>query len=87
MKLSPENPDGWQATADQLLMTMIKDKRQITYNQLATAAELTGPHRIHRLTSWLEQTMAEDQKRGRPLRAAVDFQSQRRPACTGFCFC
>ena len=77
MKITPENPDGWQAIADQLLMTMIKYKRQITYNQLATAAGLTGPHRIHRLTSWLEQTMTEDQKCGRPLRAAVVISKAR----------
>ena len=69
--MTPTDPDGWQVTASQLLMKIIKDKNQITYNQLATAAGLTGPHRIHRLTSWLEQTMAEDQRCGRPFRAAV----------------
>ena len=75
--MTPTDPDGWQAAADQLLMSMIKENRQITYNQLATAAGLTGPHRIHRLTSWLEQTMADDHRCGRPFRAAVVISKAR----------
>ena len=75
--MNPQNPDGWQAAANQLLMTTIKNNRQITYNQLATAAGLTGPHRIHRLTSWLEQTMTEDHRCARPLRAAVVISKAR----------
>ena len=77
MTIPAKDADSWQATAEQLLMTMIKQSRQITYNQLATAAGLTGPHRIYRLTSWLEQTMAEDQRCGRPFRAAVAISKAR----------
>lgn len=75
--MKPTNADGWQTRADQLLMRAVKDQRQITYNQLAIAAEVTGPHRIHRLTTWLEQTMAEDHRCGRPLRAAVVISKAR----------
>jgi len=75
--MTPPEPDSWQTTASQLLMKIIADKRQITYNQLAVAAGLSGPHRIHRLTSWLEKTMAEDQRCGRPFRAAVVISKAR----------
>ena len=69
--MTPPSSEAWQAEAGQLLLRIIREHRQITYNELAIAVGLTGPHRIHRLTSWLEQTMTEDQKCGRPLRAAV----------------
>ena len=76
--MTSTDPDGWQHHAAQMLMTVIKQRRQITYNQLAIAAGLTGPHRIQRLTDWLELTMAEDQRCGRPLRAAVVISKARR---------
>lgn len=69
--MTSADSDHWQRQAGQVLMTVIKDRSVITYNQLATAAKLSGPHRIHRLTIWLEQTMTEDHLCGRPLRAAV----------------
>ena len=75
--MTSTDPDGWQTHADQMLMTVISQRRQITYNQLATAAGLTGSHRIHRLTVWLEQTMAEDHRCGRPIRAAVVISKAR----------
>ena len=38
---------------------------------------MTGPHKIHRLTAWLEQLMAEDHDNERPLRAAVVISKAR----------
>ena len=75
--MTPTDRDDWQTRASQLLMTVIKDRSVITYNQLATAAGLDGPHRIHRLTGWLEQIMEEDFRCGRPLRAAVVISKAR----------
>ena len=65
------DPESWQQNAHAEIMVVIKNKDQITYNALAATANLTGPHKIHRLTKWLEQTMAEDHHNDRPLRAAV----------------
>ena len=65
------DPESWQRNAHAEIMAVIKNKGQITYNALAATAKMTGPHKIHRLTSWLEQLMAEDHHNDRPLRAAV----------------
>ena len=71
------DPESWQQNAHAEIMTVIKNKDQITYNALAATANMTGPHKIHRLTSWLEQLMAEDHHNDRPLRAAVVISKAR----------
>ena len=68
---------SWQQNAHAKIMAVIKNKEQITYNALAATANMTGPHKIHRLTSWLEQLMAEDHHNDRPLRAAVVISKAR----------
>ena len=65
------DPESWQQNAHAEIMAVIKNKDQITYNALAATANMTGPQKIHRLTSWLEQLMAEDYHNDQPLRAAV----------------
>lgn len=70
-------PESWQQNAHAKIMAVIRNKDQITYNALATTANMTGPHKIHRLTLWLEQIMAEDHESGRPLRAAVVISKAR----------
>ena len=65
------DPESWQQNAHAEIMAVIKNKDQITYKALAATANMTGPHKIHRLTSWLEQLMAEDYQNDQPLRAAV----------------
>ena len=71
------DPESWQQNAHAEIMAVIKNKDQITYNALAATANITGPHKIHRLTSWLEQLMAEDHQNDRPLRAAVVISKAR----------
>ena len=71
------DPGSWQQNAHAEIMTVIKNKEQITYNALAATANMTGQHKIHRLTSWLEQLMAEDYHNDRPLRAAVVISKAR----------
>ena len=65
------DPITWQQNARAKIMDVIRNKDQVTYKSLAVTANITGPHKIHRLTLWLEQLMAEDHQSGRPLRAAV----------------
>lgn len=64
-------PKSWRRNAQAEIMAVIKGESQITYQALATAAQMTGPFKIHRLTLWLEEMMAEDHYCGRPFRAAV----------------
>ena len=71
------DPGSWQHNAHAEIMAVIKNKDQITYNALAATAKMTGPHKIHRLTLWLEQLMAEDHHNNRPLRAAVVISKAR----------
>ena len=71
------DPRSWQQNAHAKIISVIKSKDKITYNALAATANMTGPHKIHRLTSWLEQLMAEDHYNDRPLRAAVVISKAR----------
>ena len=76
INLNPD-PGSWQQNAHDEIIAVIKNKDRITYNALAATANMTGPHKIHRLTSWLEQLMAEDHYNDRPLRAAVVISKAR----------
>ena len=71
------NLRSWQKNARAEIMAAIRNKEQITYSTLAATANMTGPHKIHRLTLWLEQLMTEDHLNGRPLRAAVVISKAR----------
>ena len=51
--------------------------RTITYAELADAATIPNPQRIHKLTSWLEATMRKDHAAGKPLRAALVISRNR----------
>jgi hypothetical protein len=69
--------ESWKHNAQAEIMMVIKKESRITYNALATAAQMTGPHKIRRLTLWLEEIMAEDYHNGRPFRAAVVISKAR----------
>ena len=80
MITAPQNvsdPKSWQRNAHTEIMAVISGGGQITYHALATAARMTGPNKINRLTSWLEQMMAEDHQNDRPFRAAVVISKAR----------
>ena len=73
------NPDGddqsqgaaaWHQRAEMALASVIAADRLITYAELADAASIPSPHRIHKLTLWLETTMEVDHRAGAPLRTA-----------------
>ena len=69
--------ESWQRNAQAEITAVIKGESQITYHALATAAQMKGPYKIHRLTLWLEEMMAEDHRSGRPFRAAVVISKTR----------
>ena len=62
---------SWHLRAEIALLAALRAGQAITYEGLATAAEIPPPYRIHKLTLWLEASMAEDVAAGRPLRAAI----------------
>lgn len=62
---------SWQARAEIAMLTALKTAQPISYDALARAADIPAPHRIHKLTLWLEQTMAEDVAANRPMRATI----------------
>ena len=46
-------------------------RKTVTYLEVATAIDVTPPHRIHQLTELLEALMEHDQENQQPLRAAL----------------
>ena len=73
-----DNPNIlWQQCATVILATACQANRTITYSELADAANVPRPHRIYKLTKWLEGTMHEDHAAGIPLRAALVISRNR----------
>ena len=60
----------WQHRAEMALASVIAADRLITYAELADAAAIPPPHRIHKLTLWLETSLVADHQAGAKLRAA-----------------
>jgi hypothetical protein len=67
----------WHRRAAMALASVAETGRTITYADLADAARIPAPHRINKLTQWLEATMREDHAAGRPLRAALVISRNR----------
>ena len=55
----------------ELLGGLARERRTITYRELAQRAEVPPPHSIHKLTLTLEDLVREDHAAGRPLLAAL----------------
>jgi hypothetical protein len=48
-----------------------RDRRLLTYLEVADALAVPGPHRIHKTTRLLEMLLKQDVEAGRPIRAAL----------------
>ena len=86
----PTNQDHvWQNRAKMALASVTSFGRIVTYAEMADAADIPAPQRIHKLTLWLETTMRQDHAAGRPLRAALVISRNRngRPAPGFFFLC
>ena len=76
--LSQNNADtSWQRRAKMTLLEAHRAKQTITYAELADAASIPNPYRIHKLTSWLESCIRIDHAKGEPLRAALVVSRKR----------
>lgn len=61
----------WTIRAELIIADCINKGEVIAYAALAEAAMVPSPHRIHQLTSWLEELIRRDANLGLPIRAAV----------------
>jgi hypothetical protein len=68
---------SWQRRAEMALATAKQANKTITYAELADAASIPNPHRIHKLTEWLEKSMRIDYAAKEPLRAALVISRKR----------
>ena len=86
----PTNEDNcWQNRAEMALASAASLGRIVTYAEMADAANIPAPQRIHKLTLWLETTMRQEHAAGQPLRAALVISRNRNglPAPGFFLLC
>ena len=72
-----EEQIDWQRRASMALDSAIASRHLISYAELADTAQIPPPHRIHKLTMWLETLVADEHQSARPLRAAWVVSRQR----------
>jgi hypothetical protein len=61
---------SWQVRAEMALAAAAAADRLITYAELADAAGISGQHRVHRLTVWLETRLEREVGSGGPMLSA-----------------
>ena len=83
---SDENttPIKWQRQVDLLLAMQLKMGTAITYQKLADEAHIPPPHRIHKLTLYLETLIKFDVEHARFIRASLVISRIRGKPAPGF---
>ena len=76
MAMTDEQID-WQHRASMALDSAIASRHLVSYIELAAVAQIPPPHRIHKLTMWLEALVADDHKSAKPLRASWVISNKR----------
>lgn len=69
---------------DLLLDSLCLSGKCITYAEMAEAANIPSPHKIHKLTEFLEDLMQRDIALGKPMRAAMVISKVRGMPAPGF---
>ena len=89
MSPSTNEDQFWQNRAEMALASARRAGRIVTYAEMADAADIPAPQRIHKLTLWLEATMRQDHAAGQPMRAALVISRNRNglPAPGFFLLC
>ena len=64
-------PASWHAAGELILSEQRRVGATITYKDLAAAAAIPSPHRIHKLTTLLEELTERDIALHQPVRAAL----------------
>ena len=75
---------NWQRQVDLLLVMHIKMRKRITYQMLAQDAKIPPPHRIHKLTLYLERLIKQDVEEGVFIRASYVISRVRGLPAPGF---
>lgn len=76
-------PD-WHLKTEMTLLILAQKAEVITYDALANAVGVPSPHRIHKLTNYLEMLIEQDITQGVPIRAAVVISKIRGLPAPGF---
>ena len=84
MTITSQDKSSWQSKVDMLLYVLIVSAQTITYDEMATQADIPAPHRIHQLTSYLETLIEDDGAHQRPIRASVVVSKVRLIPAPGF---
>ena len=77
----------WQRRVEMNILILAQKAELMTYDTLATSADITPPHRIHKLTLFLETLIAQDIAHNAPIRASVVFSKIRGLPAPGFFAC
>ncbi len=67
--MNMSKPD-WKQRAEMALNAAVSSQHFVTYAELVEAARIPSPHRVHKLTEWLEMLIEVDHGATRPIRAA-----------------
>ena len=76
-------PD-WHLKTEMTLLILAQKAEMISYDDLAKAVDVPSPHRIHKLTTYLETLIEQDIRQGEPIRAAVVISKIRGLPAPGF---
>ena len=82
--MTQRDAPAWHLTTEMTLLILAQKAEMITYEDLAHAACIPAPHRIHKLTNYLEALIEEDIKQGAPIRAALVISKVRGLPAPGF---
>ena len=74
----------WHLKTEMTLLILAQKAEMITYDDLAKAVAVPPPHRIHKLTNYLEVLIEQDIAQGAPIRAAVVISKIRGLPAPGF---
>lgn len=77
----------WQRRVEMNILILAQKAELMTYDALATSADITPPHRIHKLTLFLETLIAQDIAHNAPIRASVVISKIRGLPAPGFFAC
>jgi len=77
----------WHKRVEMNLLILAQKAELITYDALATSADIAPPHRIHKLTLFLETLIAQDISQDAPIRASVVISKIRGLPAPGFFAC
>lgn len=84
MIMTQTDAPDWHLKTEMTLLILAQKAEMITYDALANAVGVPAPHRIHKLTNYLEELIKQDIAQGAPIRAAIVISKIRGLPAPGF---